>query len=135
MRLRFVDGRVGINLGDILFAQDVDDGGDGDFLMMKYDVGSAALFLVMQFTRVVVRNIINPVVQSIIYSIKYSMMQLFVSYRVDLGANFVFADCIYTTVSITNGIVTCNLDEGDGVNQMYLPLDECSILIDTYNSA
>ena len=46
-RLRFGDGRAGVHIGDKLFALDVDDSGDGDLLMMKYDVGSAALSIVM----------------------------------------------------------------------------------------
>ena len=46
-RLRFDDGRVDLNIGDTLFALDVDDHGDGDLLMVKYDIGSAALYVVM----------------------------------------------------------------------------------------
>lgn len=60
----------------------------------------------MQFTCVVGSNISDPVAHHIIASNKYSMMQLFVSHHVDLDANFVFHDCMYTTVSISNGIVT-----------------------------
>ena len=108
-RLRFGDGKVGVNLGHTLCVLDVDDGGDGDLLIMKYYVGSAALSIVMQFTHMVISNISSPVVQRIA-SIKYSMMQLLASHQVDLDANFIFADFIYTTVIIVNEIVTCNLD-------------------------
>ena len=73
-RLRFGDGRVGVNIGDTLFVIDVNDGGDGDLLMMKYDVGPSALYVVMQFTHLVVSNIADLVAQCIMSSIKYSMM-------------------------------------------------------------
>lgn len=63
---------------------------------MTYDIGSVAISVVVQFTCGVVSNIADPVAQRIIASIKYSIMQLFVSYHVDLAANFMFAKCIYS---------------------------------------
>ena len=103
-------------------------------LMMKYDVGSAVLLVIMQFTRCVVSDIADPVATRIISSIKSSMMQLFASQQVNLDANFAYNDCIYVTASITDGIVTCSLDEGDGVAIINLTMHECSALIATYNS-
>ena len=43
-----------------------------------------------------------------------------------------FKKCV--TASITDGIVTCNLDEGDGAAIINLTMHECSALIATYNS-
>ena len=61
-------------------------------------------------------------------------MQLFASHQVDLDANFFYGDSMYTTTSIQNGIVICNLDEGDGANQIRLPMEEYSELINSHNS-
>lgn len=90
-RLRFADRRVGVHLGVALFALDLDDGGDADVLVTKYDIVSAVLYIVMLFTHVVVSNTIEPLAQRIIASMKYSTMQLFASQQVNLDANF---DCI-----------------------------------------
>ena len=133
-RLRFGDGRVGVRVGDTLFALDVDARGDGDLLCLKYDVAACKLTIVMQFTRLLVSNTADPVAQRIIASIKYSMMQLFVSHQVDLDADFFFAGSMYKTASIQNGIVTCHIDEGDGANMIHLPMDECHALINSHNS-
>ena len=133
-RLKFGDGRVGVHVGDTLFAPDVGDGGDGDLLLLQYNVGATKLTVVMEFTRLLVSDIADPVAQRIIASIKYSMMQLFASQQVDLDANFFYGDSMYTTTSIQNGIVICNLDEGDGANQIRLPMEECSELINSHNS-
>lgn len=133
-RLRFGDGRVHVRLGDTLFALDTGDDGDGDLFVMRYDVGSAILSVIMQFTRVVVSNISDPVAGRIISNIKHSMMQLFASQQVDLDAKFAYNNSIHVTSSFSNGIVTCILDEGDGDNVIHLSKHECIALITAYNS-
>jgi len=133
-RLRFGDGRVGVHVGDTLFALDVGDDGDRDLLLLRYDVGASKLTIVMEFTRLLVSDIADPVAQRIIASIKYSMMQLFASQQVEMNTNFFYCDSMYLTHNINNGIVTCNKEEGDGANQIHLPMDECAQLINVHNS-
>ena len=60
-RLKFDDGRVGVHVGDTLSALDVGDGRDGDLLLLWYDVGAAKLTVVMEFTRLLVSDIADPV--------------------------------------------------------------------------
>ena len=133
-RLRFGDGRVGVHVGDTLFALDVGDDGGRDLLLLRYDVGASKLTIVMEFTRLLVSDIADPVAQRIIASIKYSMMQLFASQQVEMNTNFFYCDSMYLTHHINNGIVTCNKEEGDGANQIHLPMDECAKLINVHNS-
>ena len=133
-RLKFGDGRVPVRLGDTMFALDAGEEGGGDMLMMKYDVGSAVLLVIMQFTRCVVSDIADPVATRIISSIKYSMMHLVVSQQVDLDANFIYYNSIYVTSFISNGIITCMIDEVDGDSVVYLSMHKCIALIIAYNS-
>jgi len=62
------------------------------------------------------------------------MMQLFASQQVEMNTNFFYCDSMYLTHHINNGIVTCNKEEGDGANQIHLPMDECAQLINVHNS-
>ena len=51
-----------------------------------------------------------------------------------MNTNLFNDDIIYLMYSINNGIVTSNKEEGDGANQINLPLDECAQLINVQNS-
>ena len=123
-RLKVSYGLRKVNLGDNLFAMDSGGGGDGDgndFLCLTNDVGSTTLTVAMQFTRMVVSDIADPVATHIIVGIKYSMISLFTSHQVDMGCNFLYDDKIYTTVIINNSTVACNFDDDDGPIT-YLPM-------------
>ena len=138
--LRCGSGRVGVELGDTLFTLDVDEveagmcEGVGNVLHLQYDVGISMLCVIMKFTRACVSTISDPVDQYIIANIKHITVPLFDSHIVTLYTNFAYASSIYTTASISGDIVTCILDEGDGVDTIHIPMVECSDLSTTYNS-
>ena len=106
----------------------------GDLSNFQYYVGTSMVCVIMQFTRACGSTISHTVVQRIVASIKHSKVQLFASHIVALDTNFSYNSSIYTTASISGGIVTCILDEGEGVDNIHIPVAECSDLVTTYNS-
>ena len=138
--LRCGSGRVEIELGDAVFALDMDEvgagmgEGAGNVLHLQYDGVTSMLCVIMQFTRTCVSTISDPVAQRIIANVKHIMVQLFASHIVALHTDFAYASSICTTARISGGIVTCILDKSDGVDAIHIPMVECSDLITAYNS-
>ena len=138
--LRCGTGRVGVDIGDTLFALEVDEVGTsmgerlGNALHLKYDVGTSMVCVIMQFTHACVSTIADLVAQRIITNIKHSMVQLFASRIVVLDTNFTYTRYIYTTASIFGDIVAYILDEGGVVNTIHIPISECNDLITAYNN-